>query len=72
MDAYDAMPMEQEKSREFSYSRDHGPTMVFTIDHGACVTVASKIFLGCVAENAHVLLYKLIPQQQKRGEAYHR
>jgi len=45
---------------------------VLATDRGMMVTVASKIFLGCVAENAHVLLYKLIPQQQKRGEAYHR
>jgi len=32
----------------------------------------SSISFSCVAENAHILLYKLAPQQQKREEAFHR
>jgi len=66
------MPMEQEKSGKFGSSQNHGLPVVHATDHGMLATVASSFSFGCVAENAHILLYKLAPQQQKREEAFHR
>jgi len=56
------MPMEQEKSRKFGSSHDHSLTVVPATDCGMLVTMASSFSFSCVAENARVLLYKLIYQ----------
>lgn len=49
------MPVEQEKSKEFGSSQDHGQTVVSATDRGKLVTVASSYIFDCVAENAWVL-----------------
>jgi len=58
--------VEQEKSRKFGSSQDHGLPMMPVTDRGMIITMASSFSFGCVAENARVLLYKLVPQQQKK------
>jgi len=42
------------RAEEFGSSQDHGPAVVPTMDHGACVTVVSLSPFGCVVEKAGV------------------